>query len=68
MSKKILIAVPPSLVEQLDMAAKYEHRTRSDLIREALRQYMDRYRKVGQVTIPESPLPDIAPLRPHNQT
>lgn len=39
MPKKVLIALPPALLEKVDHMAQAEHRTRSDLIREALRQY-----------------------------
>lgn len=43
MPRKILIALPPLLLEKVDAMARNEHRTRSDLIRESLRQYDDRY-------------------------
>lgn len=38
--KKVLIALPPAMLKQVDEIAKAEHRTRSDLIREALRRYI----------------------------
>jgi len=40
MPKKVLIAIPPAMLEQVDQVADQEHRTRSDLIREALRRYL----------------------------
>jgi metal-responsive CopG/Arc/MetJ family transcriptional regulator len=40
MPKKVLVALPPGLLEQVDFIAECEHRTRSDLIREALRRYI----------------------------
>lgn len=40
MPKKVLIAIPPALLSQVDFVALSEHRTRSDLIREALRKYV----------------------------
>lgn len=45
MPKKVLIALPPAMLEQVDNAAHVEHRTRSDLIREALRRYLDNFRR-----------------------
>lgn len=45
MPKKVLIALPPVMLEQIDYIAQCEHRTRSDLIREALRRYMDSFRR-----------------------
>lgn len=40
MPKKVLIALPPAMLEKVDFYAQKEHRTRSDLIREALRRYL----------------------------
>lgn len=45
MPKKVLVALPPGLLEQIDYVAQVEHRTRSDLIREALRRYIDSFRR-----------------------
>jgi metal-responsive CopG/Arc/MetJ family transcriptional regulator len=45
MPKKVLIALPPAMLEQADFVAQCEHRTRSDLIREALRRYLDNFRR-----------------------
>lgn len=45
MANKVLVAVPPQLLEQIDYIAKVESRTRSDLIREALRRYISEFRK-----------------------
>lgn len=39
MPKKVLVALPPAMLEEIDYIAQLEHRTRSDLIREALRRY-----------------------------
>lgn len=44
MPKKILIALPPTMLDTVDKIADNEHRTRSDLVREALRQYIDRFK------------------------
>ena len=45
MPKKVLIALPPAMLEQVDFIAQVEHRTRSDLIREALRRYLDNFKR-----------------------
>ena len=53
MPKKVLIALPPAMLEQVDFIAQCEHRTRSDLIREALRRYLDNFRRTqgGQFAV-----------------
>jgi CopG family transcriptional regulator / antitoxin EndoAI len=38
--KKVLVALPPAMLIEIDQVATAEHRTRSDLIREALRSYI----------------------------
>lgn len=43
--RKILIAMPPALLIEIDAIAKAEYRTRSDLIREALRRYSENFRR-----------------------
>lgn len=45
MGKKVLVALPPGLLEQIDFVAMVEHRNRSDLIRESLRRYLDNFRR-----------------------
>lgn len=45
MSKKILIALPFGMLEQADYIAQFEHRSRSDLIRECIRRYINQFRK-----------------------
>lgn len=54
MAKKVLIALPPSMLEQVDYIAIGECRTRSDLIRESLRRYITAYKQAGNV-IPAQP-------------
>jgi len=41
---KVLVALTPGLLEQVDLIAFVEHRNRSDLIREALRLYIHSFR------------------------
>ncbi len=38
----VSISLPPEMVAELDLVCRIEHRTRSELIREALRRYYDR--------------------------
>jgi Arc/MetJ-type ribon-helix-helix transcriptional regulator len=54
MPKKVLIALPPAMLEQVDYIAIGECRTRSDLIRESLRRYIQAYKQSGNV-IPAQP-------------
>ena len=37
---KVMISLPGEFLSEVDKAAQSEHRTRSDLIREALREYL----------------------------
>ena len=45
------ISLPPAMVKQIEKVRKQEHRTRSELMREALRHYFD------------SRVPEITPTR-----
>ena len=45
MPKKVLVALPSGLLEQIDFVAQVEHRTRSDLIREAMRRYIEQFKR-----------------------
>ena len=51
MPKKVLIALPPGLLEQVDFIAQTEHRNRSELIREALRRYLDNFKRTQGVQL-----------------
>ena len=61
MPKKILIAFPPAMLEQLDHVAMLEHRTRSDLLREASRRYLHEFFTRQPVAIPTSLMPFSSP-------
>ena len=41
-SKTITFSLPPEIVEEVEIARKAERRTRSELVREALRYYLAR--------------------------
>lgn len=47
MPKKVLIALSPVMLDKIDALAIDEHRTRSDLIREALRRYLKEAERSG---------------------
>jgi metal-responsive CopG/Arc/MetJ family transcriptional regulator len=56
-TKTVTISLPPTMVDELDRVRRHEHRTRSELLREALRHYMAA--KVSRRAIPvEDALPD----------
>lgn len=50
MANKILISLPEKFLEDVDRVAAEEHRSRSELIREALRAYLEtrKSKKVGE--------------------
>jgi metal-responsive CopG/Arc/MetJ family transcriptional regulator len=50
MPKKVLVAIPEGLLQEVDFVAQREHRTRSDLIREALRRYVSAFKRT--ITVP----------------
>ena len=47
--KKFSVSLPLELFEQAEAVRKAEHRTRSELVREALRSYIDRFRRIPVV-------------------
>lgn len=62
MPKKVLIALPPAMLEQVDFIAQCEHRTRSDLIREALRRYLDNFRRSQAPQLAVSTMESLEPF------
>jgi len=56
MRETITISVPKSIKQKLDRITKEEHLNRSDIVREALRQYFTRqeFRRLRQLMIPEA--------------
>lgn len=59
MPKKVLVALPVGMLEQVDFVAQVEHRTRSDLIREALRRYLEGFRRGSTAQPQPQPQPQI---------
>ncbi len=43
-TRTVTISLPPEMATELELVRKLEHRTRSELVREALRQYFSRRR------------------------
>ena len=56
MSESITISFPDSMKEKLDRMIKKEHLNRSDVVREALRQYFARreFRQLRGLMVPEA--------------
>ncbi len=56
MRETITISIPKSIKQKLDRITKEEHLNRSDIVREALRQYFTRqeFRRLRQLMIPEA--------------
>ena len=56
MRETITISVPKSIKQKLDWMIKKEHLNRSDIIREALRQYFARqeFHRLRRLMIPEA--------------
>lgn len=56
MRETITISIPKSIKKKLDGMVKEEHLNRSDIVREALRQYFTRqeFRRLRQLMIPEA--------------
>ena len=42
MSSKVMVSFPEEFLAQVDQVAREEHRSRSELLREAMRLYMER--------------------------
>jgi metal-responsive CopG/Arc/MetJ family transcriptional regulator len=50
------------MLEQVDFIAQCEHRTRSDLIREALRRYLDNFRRTQGPQLAVSTMETMEPF------
>lgn len=64
MAKKVLLAMPPAMLEQVDFVAEVEHRTRSDLMREAIRRYLDNFRRSERLNSQAPTPPQITQAPP----
>jgi CopG family transcriptional regulator/antitoxin EndoAI len=47
--RTVTISLPPELARKVDRAARAEGRTRSELFREAIRQYLERQERWDQI-------------------
>ena len=55
---KVLVNFPDEFLKEIDKIAELEHRTRSSLIREALRRYLSQFKnEVTQVDSTTKPIP-----------
>jgi len=56
MRETITVSIPKSIKQKLDGMIKREHLNRSDIIREALRQYFARqeFRRLRRLMVPEA--------------
>lgn len=57
------VSLPPAMTEEVDRVCAAEHRTRSELVREALRLYFN-FRASGDMILRESGSPGRAPRKP----
>jgi CopG family transcriptional regulator/antitoxin EndoAI len=48
MTKKVMVSFPDEFLEEVDRVADEEHRSRSELLREAMRLYMAVRQREGQ--------------------
>lgn len=64
MATKILVSIPQDFLTEIDHIASEEHRTRSELIREALRSYLEtrliRKMRLKQIADGRAPYGDFA--------
>jgi metal-responsive CopG/Arc/MetJ family transcriptional regulator len=56
-TRTVTISLPPKMVEELDRIRRQEHRTRSELMREALHRYMGSAGVARRLPVEEA-LPD----------
>ena len=58
MKKKVLVAIPERMLDQVDLLATYRCQTRSELIREALRAHLEITEIVARPAISLLPQPN----------
>jgi metal-responsive CopG/Arc/MetJ family transcriptional regulator len=62
-TKTITVSLPPKMVDELDRVRRNEHRTRSELLREALRSYMASAGTSRSVPVEDAQQGEIAAMR-----
>ena len=62
-TKTITISLPPKMVDELDRVRRHEHRTRSELLREALRSYMASAGSRRAISVEEAQPEEIEAMR-----
>src|SRR5882757_952395 len=65
MRKTVLLvaSIPPAMMREVERLKKIEHRTRSELVREALRVYFALARQFPEEKIPAAELRDLKRIR-----
>ena len=53
-TRTLTISLPPPMVEELDRVRRREHRTRSELVREALRQYVAASERMRRIPVADA--------------
>jgi metal-responsive CopG/Arc/MetJ family transcriptional regulator len=69
--KKILFALPQTLLDELDALANNERRPRSDMLREIIRAYLEAYELNGHKAVRNNPMCGIIgrpSVQPNNGT
>lgn len=62
-TKTVTISLPPNMVDELDRVRRHEHRTRSELLREALRRYIATTQTSHTVRVEEAQPDEVAAIR-----
>lgn len=62
-TKTLTVSLPPAMVEELDRVRKDEHRTRSELVREALRRYVSATGTARRMRVEEAQPGEIEAIR-----
>ena len=66
-TKTIAISLPPQMVDELDRVRKREHRTRSELLREALRRYVTIAERSHMIPVEDALPEEIEAMRRANE-
>jgi Arc/MetJ-type ribon-helix-helix transcriptional regulator len=62
-TKTVTIALPLTMVEELDRVREQEHRTRSEFVRQALREYIARLQRGRRIQVVDPEPDEVEALR-----
>jgi metal-responsive CopG/Arc/MetJ family transcriptional regulator len=62
-TKRVTISLPPQLVAELDRTRKREHRTRSELLRDALDRYIRLANRISRIPVEDALPEEIEAIR-----